>query len=300
MKLTELVDRFEQSLRRRRLSPNTVEAYHWALNDLVNKAMAPARLTEVSDLTRDVLEEWQDAHIEDWVPRTRGLAITGVRQFLKFGLENDYITDNKLTRSLATVKLPDPEPHPVPEESLAAIRAYLLNLPKESSIVELRDRALFPFILATGGRVAEILQVRVDNYEAPRVIQKGGGPKTLNVPLEAGALIRDYLAVRGYPEQPLLWLSHTTRSAGQVMTPSQVRKVWKVLSELLKIPYWTTHEIRHACATELLKAKVPHLVIAEHMGHHGLATIANYAKVLDEAKIEVRSIMGGFMRTEAA
>ncbi len=300
MKLAELVEKFEQSLRRRDLSPCTVRAYHWALHDLVDKAMAPARLTEVSDLTREVLEEWQDAHVEDWRPRTRGLAITGVRQLIRFGLENDYITDNKLTRALAKVKQPEPEPHPIPEHDLAAIKAHLLSLPADTSAVGLRDRALFFFILATGGRVSEILQTRTDDYEAPDVIQKGGTRKTLGVPPEACALIRDYLAVRGYPEQPLLWVSYTTQTGGRVMSPAQVRKVWKELSTRLALRYWTTHEIRHSTATQLLAEGLDHLVIAKHLGHHGVGTIANYAKVGEKGRQKVMGVMGGLMRPEPA
>jgi integrase len=303
MRLTDLADKFYDSMRRRDLSPRTINAYRWAIHDLVDKAMAPARLTEVTDLTREVLEDWQDAHVSDWIPRTRGLASVAIRQFLKFGIENDYIADAKLPRALAKVKQPDPEPHPIPEEDLVKIKAALLPYPEGAGVVALRNRALFFFILATAGRVSEILQVRVDDYTAPNVIQKGGTRKTLGVPPEACQLVRDYLSARvSLHESPYLWISYTPQTRGRLMTPGQVRRVWLKLCAEIGVSYWTTHEIRHSCATELLKAKVPHLVIANHMGHHGLATISNYAKVLDEAKREVMSIMGAGMRltSEAA
>lgn len=297
MKLADLADAFEQSLRRRDLSPRTIRAYHWALHDLIEKAMRPARLLEVSDLTRQVLEEWQDSQLErDWTARSRGLAGTAIRQLIRFGLEKDYIKDAKLEKALAKVKQPDPVPHPIPEADLAKIKAALLPLPEDASAEQLRDRALFFFILATGGRVSEILQARVDDYEAPNVIQKGGTFKVLGVPAEACQLIREYLAVRS-DDRPELWVSFTRQSWLQLMTPSQVRTVWHKLSTRLALSYWTTHSIRHTCATELLSAEVPHLVIAEHLGHHGLATIANYAKVRDAGREKVLGVMGAHMRT---
>ena len=64
MYLNDLLTDFELYLKRRELSPRTVDAYHWALHDLIHKAMQPARLTKVSDLTREVLTEWQDSQIE--------------------------------------------------------------------------------------------------------------------------------------------------------------------------------------------------------------------------------------------
>jgi integrase/recombinase XerC len=300
MQLADLLDDFERSLRRRDLSPCTIEAYHWALHDLIVKAMAPARLTNVSDLTREVLEEWQDTQLErGWVPRTRGLAGTAIRQFIRFGIEKDLIVDAKLERALAKVRQPEAEPHPIPENDLAAIKAYLLPMPEGASVEKLRDRALFFFILATGGRVSEILQARVDDYEAPNVVQKGGTRKTLGVPAEACALIRDYLAART-DDRPELWLSFTARTRLEPMTPAQVRTAWHQLSVQLALSYWTTHAIRHTCATELLAAEIPHLVIAEHLGHHGVATIANYAKVRDKGRAKAVSTMGATMRTEAA
>lgn len=299
MKLTVLLDDFEQSLRRRELSPCTIEAYHWALHDLIIMGMAPARLTDTTDLTREVLEEWQDSQIDRWTPRSRGLAVTAVRQFIRYGVNEDKITDLKLERALAKIKQPDPEPHPIPEADLAKIKAYLLPLPEQPTVVQLRDRALFFFILATGGRVSEILQTRVDDYEAPNVVQKGGTRKTLGVPAEACALIRDYLALRtdGKPE---LWISFKTRSYLKLMSPSQVRWAWHQLSSQLALSYWTTHAIRHTCATELLADEVPHLVIAEHLGHHGVATIANYAKVRDKGRQRVLNVMGSHMRSSTA
>src|SRR5260370_32134911 len=120
MELSELLDDFEQSLRRRELSPCTIDAYRWGLHDLIFKAMAPARLTDVSHLTREVLEDWQDSQLErGWVPRTRGLAATAIRQFIRYGIDKEYIVDVKLERALAKIKQPDPEPHPIPEADLA-------------------------------------------------------------------------------------------------------------------------------------------------------------------------------------
>ena len=305
MYLSELFDDFERSLRRRDLSPCTIDAYHWALHDLIEKSMRPAHLTDVAHLTREVLEEWQDSQIErGWVPRTRGLAGTAVRQFIRFGIDKEYIVDPKLERALAKVKQPDPEPHPIPEADLTLIKAYFLTpstdlLWEPPTVVTLRDRALFFFILATGGRVSEILQTRVDDYEAPNVIQKGGTRKVLGVPAEAAGLIREYLAART-DNRPELWISFKTRSYLRPMTPGQVREVWHELAKELALTYFTTHAIRHTCATELLAAEVPHLVIAEHLGHHGVATIANYAKVRDKGRQRVLNVMGSHMRSPMA
>lgn len=298
--LGDLLNDFERSLRRRSLSPNTIDAYHWALHDLIHKTMYSEFLMRVDDLTREVLEQWQDSQLtRGWTARSRGLAGTAARQFIRFAIEEGAITDHTLEKALAKIKQPDPEPHPIPEADLAKIKAYLLPLPFDADVEQLRDRALFFFILATGGRVSEILQTRVDDYETPNVVQKGGTRKTLGVPAEACALIRDYLALRT-DDRPELWISFKTRSYLKRMSPSQVRWAWHQMSTRLGLSYWTTHAIRHTCATELLADEIPHLVIAEHLGHHGVATISNYAKVGDKARQRVLNVMGSHMRSTAA
>lgn len=63
--LRDLLNEFERSLRRRSLSPNTIEAYHWALHDLIDKTMCMEFLFRVDELTREVLEQWQDSQLQE-------------------------------------------------------------------------------------------------------------------------------------------------------------------------------------------------------------------------------------------
>lgn len=297
MLLTELLHKFELSLKRRDLSPRTVKNYHWALHDLINKQMAPDGLKLVSDLTRQALEDWQDTQIErSWAPRSRSLSVTATRQFIKFGAELDAITDIKLERALAKVKQPEAEPHPIPAEDLAVIRARILvPATPAMSLEQLRDRAMFAYFLSTAARVMEGLQPTRVNYQRPTVIQKGGTKKTLNVAAEATQMVGEYLARRD-DDRPELFVIHATRRHLEPMNPADVRLVWKHMSKRLGVPYWTTHEIRHTCATLLLAAGIDHLIIAEHLGHHGVGTIANYAKVGEEGRKSILAVMGSVLQ----
>lgn len=301
MLLNELLHRFELSLKRRDLSPRTVKNYHWALHDLIHKAMQPAGLVLVSDLTRDVLEEWQDTQIERvWAARSRSLSVTATRQFIKFGVENDYIVDPKqyLNRALAKVKQPDAEPHPISNEDLAIINAHILPIRADMRLTDYRDRALFCYILSTAARVSEALQPNRENYASPTVIQKGRKKKVLNVADEAVEIIGDYLAQREDSRQEL-FVIHAKRRHLEPMNAADVRLVWKHLSKRLGLSYWTTHAIRHTCATLLLARGVDHLIIAKHLGHVGVATIATYAKVGEEGRQQVQGIMGDVLHLPA-
>ncbi|HXI50421.1 MAG TPA: tyrosine-type recombinase/integrase, partial [Candidatus Saccharimonadales bacterium] len=133
----------------------------------------------------------------------------------------------------------------------------------------------------------------------PTVIQKGGTKKVLGVTPKAEEIVGDYLAVRD-DDRPELWVIHAQRRHLQPMNPADVRLVWRKMSKALGLSYWTTHAIRHTTATVLLAANIDHLVIAEHLGHHGVGTIANYAKVGEKGRAKVLGAMDDVLQLPSA
>jgi integrase len=75
-----------------------------------------------------------------------------------------------------------------------------------------------------------------------------------------------------------------------------VREIWRKLARKLDIAPWTTHQLRHTCATELLEAGVPELVIAEHLGHHGLGSLHIYGQVRERQRQQAVDVMGELIR----
>jgi integrase/recombinase XerD len=290
----QVLEDFERAMLRRQLSPATVRTYRWAMQDLFG-GMREAGLTDIRELTRDMLEDWQDTMGErKWRPRSRSLAITAARQLIRWAAERDLV-DFRLEKALARVKTPDGRPRPIKKPDLEKIKAYLLPRRAHMNIVALRDRALFFYLLTTGARVSEALQVRRDDIEAPVVRQKGGSEKVLLMPPQAQELVEDYLRARR-DESPWLWVSHKSNAPMTRLGPPGVREIWRKLARKLGIPFWTTHQLRHTCATELLEAGVPELVIAEHLGHHGLASLHIYGQVRDKQRQGAVDVMGALLQ----
>jgi integrase/recombinase XerD len=280
--LDQVLEDFERSMLRRDMSRATVRTYRWAMQDLFG-GMRSAGLTDIRALNRDVLEDWQDTMVErKWRPRTRALAVTAARQLVKWAAEHDLV-DFRLEKALVKVKTPDGRPRPIPPEDLEAIKRYLLPRRPHMGIVALRDRALFFYLLTTGARVSEALQVRRDDLDGPTVRQKGGSEKVLLMPDSARELVDDYLRARA-DDIPWLWVNHRSNRTGVRLGPPGVREVWRKIAKKVGVKYWTTHQLRHTCATELLAAGVPELVIAEHLGHHGLGSLHIYGQVRPKAR----------------
>jgi len=275
----EVQDDFERALLRKRLSPMTARAYRGGVHDLVGFLNANG-IYDVRLLNRDLLERWQD----DLTARSLRTSTCAsyslaVRRFIEWATDQGLVAE-RLERAIARIHVPDGRPRPIPPRDLAAIKSYLLPKRPRMAIVALRDRALFFYLVTSGARVSEALQVRRDNFEEAVVRQKGGTEKVLRIPPAAAELVWDYLEVRR-DDMVWLWVSHKTNAPPGRLGPPGVREIWRKLASKLRLQPWTTHQLRHTCCTELLEAGVPSLAVMEHMGHHGLGSQHIYGQVRD-------------------
>jgi site-specific recombinase XerD len=291
-RLEELVDGFERSMIREERSPATIKSYRWAVDDLV-RFLAGQGITYPSELTRALLEAWQDTLHPRMKARSRSLAATAARQFLRWAADRDLV-DLKLILAIARVRTHRLLPRPIPPADLARIKAYLAPRRPRMAVRALRDRALFFYLLSTGARVSEVLQVTRKEASHAIVWQKGGSQKVLMAPPVALAAVDDFLAARK-DDCPWLWVTYDNNRELRKLTPDGVREIWKRVARKVGVPRWTTHQLRHTCATELLEAGLPEIVVAEHLGHHGLGSITNYAQVRHAQRQQAVDAMQTFL-----
>lgn len=272
------INGFLASIRRRGLSPATATIYGWALRDL-ETWLAARGVVDVRELDRELLEGWQDSLQQRLSPKSRAVAATAVRGCLLWAADRDLV-DWRLQRSVVTVRTAKGMPRPIPLKNLRRIVAYLAPRRRGATERELRDRALFTLLLTTGARISEVLRLERAAIleDRPVVVQKGGSQKRLLITPTARQQLLDYLARR--PDD-LPWLFVTTEARRQ-LGRQQVQRAWKLLAGKVGVPRWTSHQLRHTCATEMRRAGISPLVIAEHLGHSNLATLPNYAAIVDE------------------
>ncbi len=279
MTVPESIQAFLATLRRRGRAPNTIDTYQYGLRSLTAHLAASGCL-EVGQMTRRHLEEWQDLLLlRDLAPKSRDVACTGVRAWLKW-LSQDDLVPGSLLRAVEQVRVPRRLPRPIPPVDLARIQAYLWPRRPDATERALRDRALFTLLLVTGARISEALSVRRADIGLDRpviVTQKGGGEKELLVTPTVYVRLVDYLGVRT-DDLPDLWV---TAESGprHALGRRQVQPIWAELSKAVGVPSWTSHRVRHTCATEMARLGLPALVIADHLGHANLETLPNYAAV---------------------
>jgi integrase/recombinase XerC len=146
--------------------------------------------------------------------------------------------------------------------------------------------------LTTGVRASEGLRLPRVGWERGEVLQKGGGEKLVTVPGHVQTVVRDYLAAR-VDSSRLLFVTHP---GGAPMTPSGVRQVCLTVAGKLGIAPFTTHQLRHTFATQLLAQGIDIRVVAELMGHKNLQSIMIYTEVQEAARQEAMRAIENVVR----
>jgi len=146
----------------------------------------------------------------------------------------------------------------------------------------LMDRAWFLLMLHSGLRSCEVRRLKLGDidFEEKRVrIEQSKGLKDRIVPRSAATLVavKEYLPVRGpkegLPEHVFISMR---QPLGRRYFGIRLKKYEKMTGIRL-----TAHQLRHTCATLLLNAGAPILVVKTILGHKFVTTTLGYARLYD-------------------
>lgn len=282
-----LLDQFMNQLKvERGLSANTLAAYSHDLltffDFLGRKGVAPLEVTQ-DDLIAYVGEK--RPHLS---ARSLARCLVSIRMFYRFCVSEEKIETNP-ARLLGIPKLHQHLPDILSRDEVEA----LLSQPDVQTVLGKRDKAMLELLYATGLRVTELIDLRVNNInlDAGFVRTMGKGSKERIVPMGSQAVdaLRQYLGggrasllKRG--GSSCLFLS----SRGRSMTR---QGFWKIIKGYaLKagiVRRVTPHTLRHSFATHLLEGGADLRSVQVMLGHSDISTTQIYTHV---AREKLRSI----------
>src|SRR6266536_433335 len=177
-------------------SPNAVRAYQGELRRLAGFLAARGHTLRMADMRHEDLRAYQ-RHLATVLrsPASRARALVAIRSWLRW-LARENLVEHDLSVRVTLPKLEQRLPKPMTSDELARL---LASLPAKTPI-ERRDRAMVHFLISTGCRISEALQL--DRTDVPRqgsrVVVTGKGAKQRPVYLteDAKAAIDDYLRAR--------------------------------------------------------------------------------------------------------
>ena len=170
----------------------------------------------------------------------------------------------------------------------------ILNSPNTTTRLGIRDRAMLHLCFAGGLRVSELVElplgnVRLERTPSIRVLGKGRKERCLPLRKEPATDLRAWLAVRGAPPVPELFVNAggvaMTRAGFEYILDKHVgaaRKSCPSLSGRSVSP----HQLRHSCALTMLQATRDIRKVALWLGHSDIRTTEIYLRADPSEKLE--------------
>lgn len=270
------------------VSPNTVATYAGAVKLFADFLTAHGYPTNVGDITRELIEEWQielaegTATRKPYAPASVHNRLRGLQRFLSYLVERERL--DKAPR-IKLPKLDDSNMRVLREDQIAAIVAAC----KGKRFEDIRDRALIRLMLDTGARRAEIANLRwtpddplttdIDTERGTMRVarQKGGGEITIGLGRKAVNFIDDYIldgrSKHPYAHLPWLWLGRRGR-----LTDSGVFQIVRERGAMAGIPDLHPHDFRHAASHYALLSGMSETDLMRTRGWRSPAMLRRYAQ----------------------
>lgn len=141
----------------------------------------------------------------------------------------------------------------------------------QSSWIGLRDAAMILFLYATGMRISECLNIRLEDIEGNWIrVRHGKGDKERYIPVakEALVILHNYLNAVPFDKKQI-WLNYTGKPLSRI-------SAFKITQKYLGV---SPHVLRHSYATALILGGADLRVVQELLGHASLLTTQVYTHI---------------------
>ena len=266
----EYLDAYLNSLRVEGKSPKTIERYKYLIGRMMKATNVPTRSITVYHLRQYLAQE-----------KARGISdrtLEGTRQVFSAyfnWLHREQLLSQNPTANLGVIKY---------QKKIRATYSETDIEKMKSSCKTLRDRAIVEFLLSTGCRISEMVQLNRDSIDLNSlecvVLGKGNKERTVYLNAVTGMLLQNYLDQRN-DNSPALFAGKGT---SRISAPG-VRQMMKRLATKSSVDHIHPHKFRRTLATSLIRHGMPIQEVASILGHDKLDTTMKYV-VLDKTEVK--------------
>ena len=295
MNWSEKIEDFSNFLKfEKNFSGNTLDAYMRDVRKLESFTISELDNLSPQNITYENLQEYIYQLSKNKISeRSQARAISSIKAFFKFLLEDDYRTDNPATL-LEGPKLGLYLPDTLSEEDINRIITCIDN----STDIGKRNKCILEVLYGCGLRVSELIDLKISNinFKESYIMVEGKGEKTRLVPLAntTAEFITSYIhTVRNKTKinkkyEDTLFLN----SRGTNMSRVIVFIIIKELTQKAGISKSISpHTFRHSFATHLLQNGADLRFIQEMLGHSSITTTQVYTHLKTE---ELRDVILNF------
>lgn len=264
----------------RRLSAKTQQAYGSDLSQFASY-LKDAGIKKPGEIDENILLGYADMLTSQHLrPASLARKMTVVRSFIKYLIGLGHVSGSCLD------SIPNSRPPRVLPKHLNVDEiARLLSAPDISKSIGLRDRAMLETLYATGLRVSELINLKIDDVNLKmgfvRCVGKGNKERIVPIGEIAIQLINAYIAsaraeFTKLERSEYLFLNYK----GKPMTRGMFHTIVKKYALLAGIDRpISPHMLRHSFATHMLERGADLRSLQEMLGHAGIATTELYTHV---------------------
>ncbi len=272
------VDRFEKYLREvKKASDNTVQSYRRDLMQMITY-LESIGIREIDKVTKNSLNEYVH-HLEKQGRAAASILrmTAAIKSFFGFEYSGTCIRRNP-AENLHSPKVEKKAPVILSVEQVSE----LLAQPSADTPKEIRDKAMLSLLYATGIRVSELINIRMDDINMNigfLVCRDDGKERTIPFEKTVKADLEEYLkSARDV-------LLHGNESdfffvncSGTAMSRQGFWKIIKYYGEKAGIKEdITPHTLRHSFAVHLIARGADMRAVQTMLGHTGISTTQMYA-----------------------
>ncbi len=251
-----MIKEFERHLREKLLSENTIDVYVFAVKQFNSK---------YSSITRNNLKKYKVWLIENYKPQTVNLRIRAVNCYL------EMIGKSSMKMTFVKVQQKAFIENVISEADYNYFKKCLWNDNEKNWYFVIR------FMAATGARISELIQFKVEHIKAGYIdlYSKGGKLRRIYIP-------------KALKEEALSWLSEKNQESGFIflnrfgerLTPRGISGQLKTLAKKYGIDTAVVypHSFRHRFAKSFLERCNDIAFLADLMGHESIETTRIYLR----------------------
>jgi len=258
------------------LAANSIESYGTDLCRLASWA-EKNRLNLIAIDRRDLREWLLDLGAEKLSENSKRRIVSAVRGFYKF-----LMFDGHITKSPA-------EDLAAPQKGVYLPRflnrteiELLLAAPDTSTEIGLRDRAILELMYASGLRVSEVVNLRINDVdiESGIVTTTGKGSKTRRVPVGASAIewLKSYLVLKRKKQN----IAIDNMFVGTNGLPVNRQSIYVSIADYAEkcgLDGVSPHTLRHSFATHLVQNNADIRSVQKMLGHADISTTQVYTHI---------------------
>ena len=265
------------------LSPNTVKSYQsdlsiffeW-LSGNCNSSIENTKSEELELFIKHLFKL-------GFKSTTINRKISSIKTFYVF-LKKQKLIDTIPTEDIIVPKQEKNLPKSISEKEVET----LLNSINGSSNIELRDKAMMELLYATGVRVSELVNIKLNdidfNRRVIRVIGKGSKERLVPFGEKAFIALNNYLASREKSITKEIFLSNRGTGITRISFWNRVKFYLNRCGLSIEI---SPHTLRHAFATHILNRGADLRSVQMLLGHSDLSTTQIYTHIAKQRLSDV-------------